>query len=397
MILEEPKLSARTRIINGKTYTDWKAYCGRAKNRKYVFFSTDKDKAMDKARDFIQKCRNADSLLCAELNRTQTLDALNAIEILTVNGISLPLSEITTRFVRAGANLPHAKAGVTFEQVLESFMESIDPARERSRRAYATTVKMLLRKIPGGTPAAHVTREQIARALSRHKNPVTYNSELRRVKAIMRRAKSANFVAVSPADGIEPRVEPYREPVFFPPCKVARIMAEVEKSPPPRGAGIYFALGFFAGVRTAEIMRMEWSDVNLEEGYVRVSMPKGVTNGARPRIVELEPCAAAWVDVFRCAGNGIPRTGALVEDARSITDWKKRHLEPLGLSWGNDEYRNVMRHTYATMHVAAFRNPPGTALNMGHGHASGVLERHYMGLAARAEAEAHWRIFPVAR
>ncbi|NLB68858.1 MAG: hypothetical protein GX804_04120 [Lentisphaerae bacterium] len=62
---------------------------------------------------------------------------------------------------------------------------------------------------------------------------------------------------------------------FFPPCKVEAIMRRVESSPPSSGAGVYFALGFFAGVRTAEIMRMEWADVNMDEGYVRVALPKG--------------------------------------------------------------------------------------------------------------------------
>lgn len=184
---------------------------------------------------------------------------------------------------------------------------------------------------------------------------------------------------------------------FFPPCKVEAIMRRVESSPPSSGAGVYFALGFFAGVRTAEIMRMEWADVNMDEGYVRVALPKGITNGARPRIVELERCAVEWLRLFRHAGNGAPRSGALVHDTHLITDWKRRHLEPDGLSWGNDSFRNVMRHTYATMHVAAFRDPPATALNMGHAHASAVLERHYVGLATRSEGEAHWRIFPSGR
>ena len=53
-----------------------------------------------------------------------------------------------------------------------------------------------------------------------------------------------------------------------------------------------------------------------------------------------------------------------------------------------------MRHTYATMHVAAFRNAPATALNLGHGRSTEMLEEHYRGLVARSTAERYWRIVP---
>ena len=48
----------------------------------------------------------------------------------------------------------------------------------------------------------------------------------------------------------------------------------------------------------------------------------------------------------------------------------------------------------AGMHVAAFRDAAATALNLGHARGTAVLERHYRGLATRAEGEAYWRILP---
>ena len=46
------------------------------------------------------------------------------------------------------------------------------------------------------------------------------------------------------------------------------------------------------------------------------------------------------------------------------------------------------------MHVAAFRNAAATALNLGHGRSTEMLERHYRGLVPRSVAEAYWRILP---
>ncbi len=54
-----------------------------------------------------------------------------------------------------------------------------------------------------------------------------------------------------------------------------------------------------------------------------------------------------------------------------------------------------MRHTYATMHVGAFRDAAATALNLGHGHSTAMLEQHYRGLVAKDVAERYWAIMPI--
>jgi len=93
-------------------------------------------------------------------------------------------------------------------------------------------------------------------------------------------------------------------------------------------------------------------------------------------------------------GAGGAGGGLIVPNEWRVKEWKRLHLAPLSLSWGNDANHNVMRHTYATMHVAAFRNPGSTALNLGHGHSLEKLERHYKGLFSRSAAAAYWEIYP---
>ena len=87
----------------------------------------------------------------------------------------------------------------------------------------------------------------------------------------------------------------------------------------------------------------------------------------------------------------------IIPDEWRIKEWKRLRLAPIALSWGNDANHNVMRHTYATMHVAAFRNPGATALNLGHGRSLEKLERHYKGLFPRATATAYWAILPTVK
>ena len=52
------------------------------------------------------------------------------------------------------------------------------------------------------------------------------------------------------------------------------------------------------------------------------------------------------------------------------------------------------RHTYATMHFAEHQNRDLLAAQMGHTGASGVLEKHYKGLATKEQAARFWAIVP---
>ena len=158
------------------------------------------------------------------------------------------------------------------------------------------------------------------------------------------------------------------------------------------------SLGFFAGVRSVEAERASWEDLDLDGAVLRIPRPKGYTNGMKPRIVELERNAVAWLRRWRRWTQGRRRGrsphGPVVPRPPLFSEWKKAWLAPAGLSWGRDEDANVMRHTYATMHVGAFRDAAATALNLGHGHSTAMLEQHYRGLVARDVAERYWTIYP---
>jgi integrase len=69
----------------------------------------------------------------------------------------------------------------------------------------------------------------------------------------------------------------------------------------------------------------------------------------------------------------------LVEDRRraGITRWPS----------------NCLRHSFASYHLAHFRDPKELALEMGHTR-SEILFRHYRELVRPSEAEKFWRIVP---
>ncbi|MDP0497957.1 MAG: hypothetical protein Q7Q73_17280, partial [Verrucomicrobiota bacterium JB024] len=53
---------------------------------------------------------------------------------------------------------------------------------------------------------------------------------------------------------------------------------------------------------------------------------------------------------------------------------------------------DVLRHTYISMTVGAFRSVGDTALQAGNSEA--IIRQHYLDLKSEAEADAFWRIVP---
>ena len=64
-------------------------------------------------------------------------------------------------------------------------------------------------------------------------------------------------------------------------------------------------------------------------------------------------------------------------------------IKAAGLNWAHD----IMRHSYASYHLAQFESADKTALEMGHRDTQ-MLFRHYRELVTKEEAQAYWAIEP---
>ena len=356
---------------------------------------------MKRPESFKSQIGRFDALLSRYLDRPGLLDALHALSVLDGVEGAPTLTELVLARFRAdgppGRPMPSLALGELFERREAQYR----PEQARSRDALRGTSRFLCRALGAGTPVAALSPERIERALARCRAAATANSHIRRLRLAVNWAVRAHLLDASPLRGLAERRVDWKEPAFFPPDRVERIFRTAEAHPGALagGVGACLALGFFCGVRTAEIHRARWEDLDLDAGTLRIPRPKGATCGAKPRLVELEANAAAWLRLWRdwaAQGGPAPR-GPVVPEPFRLKLWKRERLAPAGLSWGNDAAHNVMRHTYATMHVAAFRNAGSTALNLGHGINSAMLERHYRGLVPRAVARSYWEIYPSGR
>src|SRR5262245_33939608 len=140
------------------------------------------------------------------------------------------------------------------------------------------------------------------------------------------------------------------------------------------------ALGAFAGLRDAEIKRLEWNEVDLARGHIEVKAAKA--KSARRRIVPMQPNLAAWLSPYAGMKGRLAPVGA-----RKKLD---RVRKAAGLArWPN----NGLRHSFASYRLAAVHDAPRVAGELGHTSPQ-MLYSTYRELVLPEEAERYWKIAP---
>lgn len=176
------------------------------------------------------------------------------------------------------------------------------------------------------------------------------------------------YLATNPARAVELPQSAGRAPEIHTPDQVAAVLAHAAAR--DLGAARLLAVRYFAGVRSAEALRLVEPD--LAGGWVRVEAAKAKTR--RRRLVRIEPVLAAWL---RLPGE-LP-----VSDKRM-----RAALANVPAPWPP----NVTRHTWVSYRLAATGSAAATALEAG--HAEAVLFAHYRELATPEAAARFWQLYP---
>jgi integrase len=144
----------------------------------------------------------------------------------------------------------------------------------------------------------------------------------------------------------------------------------------------YVVLGFFAGIRSAELRRMDLSAVKPSERAVIVGA--GIAKKRSRRVVEISNTLAAWL-----ATCGKAR-GPVVD----VPDFRKA-LNALAKAAGVEWKQNGLRHSFASYHLAFHGDTVKTAYQMGHSNPR-IVHDHYKALVSKAEAERFFALRPAA-
>jgi integrase len=146
-------------------------------------------------------------------------------------------------------------------------------------------------------------------------------------------------------------------------------------------AKLYFAIGAFTGLRSAELIRLEWDDINFARGHIQVA--KGKSKTATRRLVPIQPNLMRWLSPYR------GQTG-LVFASEHAASRSIAHAKDILGEWPT----NGLRHSYATYRLAQCYDAARVALEMG--NSAQMLFRNYRELADGQDAAAWFGIVPSA-
>lgn len=144
------------------------------------------------------------------------------------------------------------------------------------------------------------------------------------------------------------------------------------------------AIGLFAGLRSAEIERLEWRHVKLNAKTIEVTAANAKTR--ERRIVDICDTLANWLRPYANAqGHVAPQKSF---DWRLKKCWQTAKIE----KWPH----NACRHSFASYHLAYHKNAALTASQIGHFESTRTLINCYRELVGPSEAAEYWALAPTA-
>ena len=180
-----------------------------------------------------------------------------------------------------------------------------------------------------------------------------------------------NYCENNPCKAVKrPRSDDSPPSIFTPP-EAQKLLLTAFKTDPEMIP--YLAIGLFAGVRPLEIQRLQQQD--FTDQYIEITAANAKTR--KRRLVSLSNNLKAWLRI----GGDLPP----INKPKRLS----RILQKSGLEWKPD----IMRHSYASYHLALHQSADKTALEMGHRDTQ-MLFRHYRELVTKEEAQAYWTIEP---
>lgn len=133
----------------------------------------------------------------------------------------------------------------------------------------------------------------------------------------------------------------------------------------------WVVIGAFAGIRTGEIMRLNWGHIKINKGHIDVPPSVDHKTGRR-RLVPIQPNLAKWLKLLAPGDDSAPVCSARTDRATAkISGWKI----------------NALRHSYGSYRCAITGDPARVAYEMG--NSPQMVMKHYHE-AQEPETAAEW-------
>lgn len=397
---------------NGKCHQQFSAAYSEGGKRRHISASK-LTAAMDKARTVAQRLHSGRR----EVSRLTTADEESYIVARReLEGIGIPLLDAVkqftaaTRALPAGASLfaaardyvrrhPENTPSRTVNEVIAELLTARkqDKARPRYRKDLHST---LAANQPGSTERKRnsfgntfgSTRISIVTTVDMdawlRARGVAARTRIKLVtvlRTLFNFGKAAGYLPkgiATEADGLTtPKVQGAENIAIFTPGEMQKLLTGGKAHMVTDEHRLWLALGGFAGLCTAELLRLEWGKhVQIERGLIQVSGDIAKTNGRR--IITMQANLMAWLAPYS------GRTGKVF--APRADERCHEYAKRMGVEWK----ANGLRHSFISYLCATTRNLPAVAMEAG--NSVTVINKHYRELTTEAEGKAWFAIVPQA-
>jgi integrase len=184
---------------------------------------------------------------------------------------------------------------------------------------------------------------------------------------------------------------------IFTPTELGELLAQAPDILVP-----FLALGAFAGIRHAEVLRLDWRDIHFDDGLIEVRANKAKT--ASRRLIPLADNLRAWLEDYRetsglvCSSKNVAKQ--ICQIVRQVNAERKAKRKMAGLktrrkdddSWLFKWKHNALRHSYISYRVAQTQDVAKVSLEAG--NSPQMIFKHYRELVRPKDAEAWFNIKP---
>lgn len=232
----------------------------------------------------------------------------------------------------------------------------------------------------GDRKVSTLSRRELESWLNERKlHPVSYKSTLRHLSILFNHCVKMGTATENPVRGIQPPKFAREDVGILTPAAMRELLSLTRKNHPDMLAAIL--LQGFAGLRRAEVRRLEWDAVKLADGQIVVSAGKAKTRNRRT--IAIASNLAAWLAPIRAeSGLVAPKCfdSCFAELHRALV--AKKHKFP----------KNALRHSFVSYRLMKDDSEDTTAREAG--HTVEELHRDYKGLVSAKDSAAWWAIMP---
>jgi len=317
------------------------------------------------------------------LSKAQMDDALRAVALLSEFNVSLTeAAEYYAKYAKP------ERGDATLAQVADLFLEDKRkgtaakrglPLRQRSLEDLESRVGMFTAE--HGTKLIKTLREDALRTwlFGRDMSAQTRMNHFRCLRNLFNYATQRGYIAESPLKGIAVGVEEHTPKIL----SIEQCAALLSTAFARRDLDLlpFVALGLFCGIRSGELVRLDWSHIKLSTGLVTI--PAALAKKRRIRNFTMPDACKAWLLAWGTKASGPIRPGDFGHRFKYLT--QAAGIDPWPV--------NCMRHSAASYHYQRYGDAAKTCAMLGQ-RSDEVMFTHYRSLVIPDDAERFYKLLP---